>query len=433
MNSQGLEDHLGDMDFKIAGTRKGITAIQLDIKPAGIPLDIICECLEPARKGRTHILNRMEQEINSARTTHHGNPPPVTLKYSNDSLRRLLGPLGLHRKRIEQETGARIAVSDGTVTIVAKNQMIMEKAREKLDFLVGREIEVGRIYKGVVTSVKEYGAFVEFNGGQQGLLHISELSHEQVSKVSDAVSVGQELSLMCIGQDVRGNIKLSLKAALPQRGSKTNDVETHDPFAPTKQMNVWASVENVSVCVENEESSNSNVSEGNETHSATDFTPSIVIRSASECDAQDISATQHIKKKTRQTTKSTPRPYDRSSNDKSGRRSAVSSTRVRVKKENDSFQTILLVKDDANNEKKPISSGLSKVDASSLKLGDTVTAKVCQIRSHGLVLELGGGIRGMYKFEANGRRDFEVGNELHVRCSAFSSKGIPVFSLLRDD
>lgn len=76
MNSQGLEDHLGDMDFKIAGTRKGITAIQLDIKPAGIPLDIICECLEPARKGRTHILNRMEQEINSARTTHHGNPPP---------------------------------------------------------------------------------------------------------------------------------------------------------------------------------------------------------------------------------------------------------------------------------------------------------------------------------------------------------------------
>ncbi|KAM0932837.1 putative polyribonucleotide nucleotidyltransferase [Dioscorea sansibarensis] len=429
----GLEDHLGDMDFKIAGTRKGITAIQLDIKPAGIPLDIICECLEPARKGRTHILNRMEQEINSARTTHHGNPPPVTLKYSNDSLRRLLGPLGLHRKRIEQETGARIAVSDGTVTIVAKNQMIMEKAREKLDFLVGREIEVGRIYKGVVTSVKEYGAFVEFNGGQQGLLHISELSHEQVSKVSDAVSVGQELSLMCIGQDVRGNIKLSLKAALPQRGSKTNDVETHDPFAPTKQMNVWASVENVSVCVENEESSNSNVSEGNETHSATDFTPSIVIRSASECDAQDISATQHIKKKTRQTTKSTPRPYDRSSNDKSGRRSAVSSTRVRVKKENDSFQTILLVKDDANNEKKPISSGLSKVDASSLKLGDTVTAKVCQIRSHGLVLELGGGIRGMYKFEANGRRDFEVGNELHVRCSAFSSKGIPVFSLLRDD
>ncbi|KAJ0962507.1 hypothetical protein J5N97_027629 [Dioscorea zingiberensis] len=431
----GLEDHLGDMDFKISGTRKGITAIQLDIKPAGIPLDIICECLEPARKGRTHILDRMEKEINAPRTIHDGNTPRLaTLKYSNDSLRRLLGSLGSHRKRIESETGARIAVSDGAVTIVAKNQEIMEKAREKVDFLVGREIEVGRIYKGVVTSVKEYGAFVEFNGGKQGLLHISELSHEQVSKVTDAVSVGQELSLVCIGQDVRGNIKLSLKATLPPRGSEKKNAETQDSVAPTKQaVNVWASVENVPICEENEESNKLSDCEGDETDSGTYSMPPIVIRSASECDAQDFSAVKHINLKTKQTTKSTPRPYGQSSLHKNGNKTAVSSTQVRSKKENDKSQTISqsYVKDDAS--KKPKSSGVSNIDAASLKLGDTVTAKVYQIRAHGLVLELGDGIRGMYKFEVNGRRDFKVGNELHVRCSSFSSKGIPVFSLLQDD
>lgn len=99
---KGLEDHSGDMDFKIAGTRKGITAIQLDIKPAGIPLDIVCESLEPARRGREHILDRMEQEIGSARAMNDGSAPRLaTLKLSNDSLRKLI----FHRKRIEQEAG----------------------------------------------------------------------------------------------------------------------------------------------------------------------------------------------------------------------------------------------------------------------------------------------------------------------------------------
>ncbi|KAI3474906.1 hypothetical protein Pfo_030217 [Paulownia fortunei] len=190
----GLEDHLGDMDFKIAGTRNGITAIQLDIKPAGIPLDIICECLEPAHKGRLQVLDHMEQEINVPRTQDGRNSPRIlTLKYSNDAIRRLIGPLGALKRKIEEETGGRISVNDGFLTIVAKNQSVLDKLMEKIDFIVGREIEKGGVYKGVVASIKEYGAFVEFNGGQQGLLHISELSHEPVSRVSDVVSVGQVL------------------------------------------------------------------------------------------------------------------------------------------------------------------------------------------------------------------------------------------------
>ncbi|XP_010940149.1 polyribonucleotide nucleotidyltransferase 2, mitochondrial isoform X1 [Elaeis guineensis] len=441
----GLEDHLGDMDFKIAGTRKGITAIQLDIKPAGIPVDIICECLEPARKGRNHILDRMEQEICAPRTMGDGSTPRLaTLKFSNNSIQRLLGPLGSQRKKIEQETGARIAVSDGTVTIVAKNRSVMEKAKEQVDFLIGREIEVGGIYKGVISSIKEYGAFVEFNGGQQGLLHISELSHEPVSRVSDVVSVGQDLSVMCIGQDVRGNIKLSLKAMLPWAGSEKKNLESQDSVPPKQEVNVWASVENVPMCQENQDS---------EVEPATNSMPAVVIRSAAECDAQDIAAGQHSINKSGKGTKTSPRPYNASSRHRDDFRSTLtkrkpisSPNQIPMKKESEPKDfcgskpetdsgpgTLLhaLMQNDA--DVKPKSLGSTSVRAGSLKLGDRVIAKVYQIRTHGLVLELGGGLRGMYKFEINGRRDFEVGKELHVQCSSFSSKGIPVFSLLEDE
>ncbi|MBA0829407.1 hypothetical protein Goarm_014015, partial [Gossypium armourianum] len=129
----GLEDHLGDMDFKIAGTRNGVTAIQLDIKPAGIPLDIICESLEPARKGRLQILDHMEQEISVPRNQDDRNSPRlVTLKFSNDAIRRFIGPLGALKRKVEEETGARISVGDGTITIAAKNQAVMEKVQDKV-------------------------------------------------------------------------------------------------------------------------------------------------------------------------------------------------------------------------------------------------------------------------------------------------------------
>ncbi|KAG8081160.1 hypothetical protein GUJ93_ZPchr0007g4674 [Zizania palustris] len=271
----GLEDHLGDMDFKIAGTRKGITAIQLDIKPTGIPLDIICENLEPAQKARNQILDCMDQEISSARAINDGSSPRLaTLSFSSDSLRKLL----FHKKGIERETGARVSVSDGTVTIVAKTQPIIDKALEKVEFLVGREIEVGKTYKGTVSSIKEYGAFVEFNGGQHDLLHISELSHEPVSKVSYVVSVGQMLSLICIGQDVRGNIKLSLKATLPHLPKKKDLASKDADCLPSQGVVGWMAVENMP-------SKNADVEPSIDTPACS--MPSVIIRSAAGCDAQD--------------------------------------------------------------------------------------------------------------------------------------------------
>ncbi|MQM07727.1 hypothetical protein Taro_040567 [Colocasia esculenta] len=439
----GLEDHLGDMDFKIAGTRKGITAIQLDIKPAGIPLDIICECLDHARNGRVQILDRMEEEISAPRTKDDTNAPRLaTMKLSSYSLRRLLGPQGSQKKKIEEETGARFAFSEGTLTIVAKNQDIMEKARDKIDSLVGREIEVGGIYKGIVGSIKEYGAFVELRGGQLGLLHISELSHEQasVSRVSDVVSVGQELSLMCIGQDVRGNIKLSLKATLLQPGSEAKNTPLQVSMSSAKQeINVWASVGNVSDGTTAESSEKEDEDEGDE--ATTCAVPSIVIRSAVECDAQDLSPNQSISKRTENITRS-PRPYSpskswnlkgspKSSEVYSKIRNIVNSTLTpptKKQKQQEASKCDVPLQMIATD--KPKSLGKNGVKLTSLKLGDTVKAKVYQVRAHGLVLDLGGGIKGMYKFEANGRRDFELGDDLDVKCSSFSSKGIPVMSIL---
>ncbi|KAH0667923.1 hypothetical protein KY285_029129 [Solanum tuberosum] len=435
----GLEDHLGDMDFKIAGTRNGVTAIQLDIKPAGIPLDIICESLDPALKGRLQILEHMEREISAPRIQDDiYSPRLVTSKYSNDALRRLIGPVGALKRKIEDETGARISVSDGTFTIIAKNQSVMEKVQEKVDFIIGREIEIGGVYKGIVVSVKEYGAFVEFNGGQQGLLHISELSHDPVSRVSDVVSVGKQLSLMCIGQDVHGNIKLSLKATLPRPKSKTGiSVD-----APTSQeVNVWAAIEDAS-----NEQKNQGATVGPETNDSTlkSATPAVLIRSAAECDEEEKSDALNSKgdNGSQSASKSEKKTRIPSSLSESG-----FSSRSAKKSKRGKDAILDLISDDASEQKHTPEVGLhsqigsDKDDATSetpmsankLKLGMRLTAKVHQIRALGLVLDLGGGIRGMYRFEPGMKRDFEVGDELRVKCSCFSTKGIPVLSLVKEE
>uniref|UniRef100_A0A7N0U2G6 Polyribonucleotide nucleotidyltransferase 2, mitochondrial n=1 Tax=Kalanchoe fedtschenkoi TaxID=63787 RepID=A0A7N0U2G6_KALFE len=384
----GLEDHLGDIDFKVAGTREGITAIQLDMKPAGIPLDIICQCLEPACKGRRTILDYMEREICTPRTKEDRSCPLLeTLKYSSDSLRRLIGPLGVTKKVIEEQTGARLFVGDKTLTILAKNQSIMQNVLEKVEVLVGREIEIGGVYKGVVTSIKEYGVFVEFNGGQQGLLHISEISHEPVTRVTDVISIGQQLSLMCIGQDLHGNIKLSLKA-LTSSGNREKKVDagTITPVeVPSQSSSIRdpsstdvTSLEDIKKNSEVHEPSSTNVSsqedikKNSEVHEAALSTPSILIRSAAECDE--------------------------------GERSNLS--KKKVTKKND------------------------VVNPKTLKIGTKLNAVVHQIRVRGLVLDLGGGIRGMLRFEENGRKDFSVGEEIRVECSSFNSKGIPVMTIV---
>ncbi|KAK3158463.1 hypothetical protein QOZ80_2AG0137560 [Eleusine coracana subsp. coracana] len=436
----GLEDHLGDMDFKIAGTRQGITAIQLDIKPAGIPLDIICESLEPARKARNQILDRMDQEISTARAMNDGSAPRLaTMSFGSDSLRKLL----FHRKKIEQETGARVSINDGTVTIVAKTQAIMDKAIDKVEFLVGREIEVGKTYKGIISSIKEYGAFVEFNGGQQGLLHISELSHDPVSKVSDVVSVGQVLSLTCIGQDVRGNIKLSLKSTLPPPRNKKNLESKGTTSSPSQGIIGWAAVENLPSVHADGEPSSSKHDDGTPNEAPAFSTPAVVIRSEEDCDAQNV-ANIRTKKQTK-VAKSSPKPYKSAT----GRQEARTATpkkasgasipkKTKKVKANDSgsdgLETSASVipeqNANANNAQDLKYSSPTNFRSGSMKLGDVVTAKVYQVRAYGLVLELSDGMRGMHKFEAAGEKDFEDGEELLVKCESFNAKGIPVFSLL---
>ncbi|KAL8200746.1 hypothetical protein R6Q57_012085 [Mikania cordata] len=479
----GLEDHLGDMDFKVAGTRNGVTAIQLDIKPAGIPLDIICESLEPAYKGRLQILERMEQEINSARTKDARNSPQlgrthpyyklsctyqliifllaVTLKYSNDDLRRLIGPLGALKIKIEEETGARMSVSDGTLTIIAKNQSVMEKVQEKVDLIIGRAIEVGDVYKGIVTSIKEYGAFVEFNGGQHGLLHVSELSHDPVSRISDVISVGQQLSLMCIGQDLRGNIKLSLKATLPQKIKMSDKVE--GSLSQSKQKPDSCTHGNDFLTKQNGQSSTfKDLAEDTETSTELNSSYSsmspIVIRSAVECDEEEKSAGLGSNLKNNSTLKPQQASKSKSAQKlrtlkslSSSDSGLVSSKKARIAKpfllteKRMSYDNNYTSSDEDKNEDKHTSVILDyledqeckvagPVNAKKLKLGMKVTANILQVRAHGLVLDLGGGIKGMYRFEGGGgKQEFEIGNEVQAQCISFTSKGIPVMSIIQDD
>ncbi|CAN6482407.1 unnamed protein product [Victoria cruziana] len=438
----GLEDHLGDMDFKIAGTKEGVTAIQLDIKPAGIPLQIICECLEPALRARTHILDHMEREINEPRNQADGNSPRLaTLKYNKEFLWRLIGPQGSQLKKIEQETGARIAVNaDGGVTVLARNQTIMEKTQEKIDFLVGREIEVGGIYKGIIVSIKEYGAFVEFNGGQQGLLHVSELSHEQVSRVTDVVSLGQELSLMCIGQDVRGNIKLSLKAILPKPRSPPGNLVTENPIIAVDEIPSMVSEDNK----ENNMSPHGSSLDKCNSHPTSSYSPpAVVIRSIEECNEQDEISGLTLSKpnKRRKIAPSKLKTeaqihVDNCSSSEDAQlfsgNSSLKNAAVKPKEhQNKKSETVIKKEGNLQSPDTLQSADRKQVSPNSVRIGDEYVAKIEQIRAHGLVLQLGGGIRGMYRFEIDGR-DFQIGQDLHVRCSSFSAKGIPVMTLLED-
>eukprot|EP01018_Ginkgo_biloba_P018069 Gb_20425 [translate_table: standard] len=420
----GLEDHLGDMDFKIAGTRKGVTAVQLDIKPAGIPLHILCECLDPALEARTHILDFMEQEIKVPREQAKGNSPRlVTVRLNRDYLSRLIGPQGSHLKKIEQETGARITVNfDGAVTILAKDQPSLEQTQEKVDSIVGREIEVGGLYKGVIVAIKDFGAFVEFSGGQQGLLHISELSHDQVSRVSDVVSVGQQLSLMCIGRDLRGNVKLSLKATLPQPKSELPNIDVEESELPVMEgsSSTFSSAaymvtvkDSDTTSVSTNEKQTSDITEvsrwgvGDQQTDATSLysSPSVLIRSADECDAKGSSEEVVQTKKNKQARKQSP-----------GRSTFRDQRQLELQKKSKvtcTFET----KSSAEYEK-PV------------MVGDSYTVNVHQIRAYGLVLQVASGVRGMLRFESGQRNKFEVGEELQVLCTSMNNKGIPVFSLL---
>jgi len=213
----GSEDHLGDMDFKVAGTTTGITSIQMDIKIQGLDLKIMEEALEKARQGRLHIL----QEMTKALSTHRPDMSPwapriFTLQIKPDKIGDLIGPKGKTIRGIQDATGAKISVEDsGLVTIAAVGGEAGEKAREMVTAIC-TEPEVGKIYEGPVKSTTAFGAFVEILPGVEGLLHISELQHARTEKTEDVVKKGDIVKVKLLEVDERGRMKLSRKALLPK-------------------------------------------------------------------------------------------------------------------------------------------------------------------------------------------------------------------------
>lgn len=220
---QGLEDHLGDMDFKVAGTRGGITAIQMDIKISGIDEPILKEALEKARIGRLYILDKMEETIKTPRSELSPYAPRIhTLQINPDKIRDIIGPGGKVINRIIDETGVKIDIEDdGRVAIVSNDGEGAKKAIQMILDIV-KEVEAGEIYTGKVTKIMNFGAFVEVLNGKEGLVHISQLSKERVNKVEDVVKVGDEITVKVMEIDSQGRINLSRKVLLKDEPPKEN-------------------------------------------------------------------------------------------------------------------------------------------------------------------------------------------------------------------
>jgi polyribonucleotide nucleotidyltransferase len=215
----GSEDHYGDMDFKVAGTSEGITGFQLDLKIAGISIDLLYEAMMRNKKARFQILDVITDCIAEPRSELSQYAPRIeTMQINPEKIGALIGPGGKIIRGIQEETGATVEVDDsGLVSIFASDSASMQAALEKIGG-VAAEPEVGKIYRGKITSVKEFGAFVEILPGQEGLLHISELADYRVNKVTDICKEGELVSVKVLGIDERGRIRLSRKAALKEIG-----------------------------------------------------------------------------------------------------------------------------------------------------------------------------------------------------------------------
>jgi polyribonucleotide nucleotidyltransferase len=210
----GDEDHLGDMDFKVAGTSEGITAIQMDNKVGGVNRDVMRHALHQARDARLFVLSVMEKAIDTARTEMSTYAPRiVTLHIKPDKIRDVIGPGGKVIRGLVEETGCKIDIEDdGTVLIASSDGNAMERAISAIEAITA-EPEVGRIYHGKVRKIVDFGAFVEIFPGTDGLLHISQLSNERVRRVEDVVHEGDEIMVKVLDVDRSGKIRLSLREA----------------------------------------------------------------------------------------------------------------------------------------------------------------------------------------------------------------------------
>ncbi|MGG3451289.1 polyribonucleotide nucleotidyltransferase [Domibacillus aminovorans] len=218
---QGMEDHLGDMDFKVAGTAKGITALQMDIKIDGLSRQILEEALQQAKEGRMHILEHMLSIIDTPRAELSAYAPKImTMTINPDKIRDVIGPSGKQINKIIEETGVKIDIEqDGTVFISSINQEDNERAKKIIEDIV-REVQVGELYMGKVKRIEKFGTFVELFKGKDGLVHISELAEERVGKVEDVVKMGDQFLVKVIGVDNQGRVNVSRKAVLKEQREK---------------------------------------------------------------------------------------------------------------------------------------------------------------------------------------------------------------------
>jgi polyribonucleotide nucleotidyltransferase len=208
----GDEDHLGDMDFKVAGTENGVTSLQMDIKITGITEEIMRVALFQAKDGRLHILGKMKDALDAARPSLGEHAPRIeTIKIPTDKIREVIGTGGKVIREIVEKTGAKIDIQDdGTVKVASNNGASIEAALKWIKSITS-EAEVGQIYDGKVVKVVDFGAFVNFFGAKDGLVHVSELASSRVNKVGDVVKEGDAVKVKLLGFDNRGKVRLSMK------------------------------------------------------------------------------------------------------------------------------------------------------------------------------------------------------------------------------
>ena len=227
----GAEDHFGDMDFKVCGTRDGVTGFQLDLKIQGLPFDIAKEAVKQVTEARMKILGSMQEAMPSHRTQLREHAPRIeSVQIDPEKIGALIGPGGKNIRRITEVTGASIDIDEdnsGKVRIYATDTESMERALNEIDLVTG-EIEVGKIYRGIVRGVKDFGAFVECLPGKEGLCHISELADFRVNKTEDICKLGDEIIVKCIGIDDKGRVKLSRRAAMEENKADGDEEKTEE-------------------------------------------------------------------------------------------------------------------------------------------------------------------------------------------------------------
>ena len=220
----GAEDHFGDMDFKVCGTRDGVTGFQLDLKIQGLPFDIAKEAVKQVTEARMKILSSMEECLPTHRKELRDHAPRIeVVQIDPEKIGALIGPGGKNIRRITEVTGANLDIDEdnsGKIRVYASDSEAMNRALQEIDLVTG-EIEAGKTYRGIVRGVKEFGAFVECLPGKEGLCHISELADFRVNKTEDICKLGDEIIVKCIGIDDKGRVKLSRRAAMEE--SKTDD------------------------------------------------------------------------------------------------------------------------------------------------------------------------------------------------------------------